>query len=104
MNNQKKIKIGMLYEYLTELHEDIKKFREGCTSDIYDSLSLSLEFECMGLLSKIKWINMMKYKFTKKTLNAVHYWLKALTLKDEKEYEICIKEVKKKATKQHNLL
>ena len=54
MNNQKKIKIGMLYEYLTELHEDIKKFREGCTSDIYDSLSLSLEFECMGLLSKIK--------------------------------------------------
>lgn len=39
---------------------------------------------------------MMKYKFTKKTLNAVHYWLKALTLKDEKEYEICIKEVKKK--------
>ena len=44
MNNQKKIKIEMLYGYLTELHEDIKKFREGCTSDIYDSLSLSLEF------------------------------------------------------------
>lgn len=39
---------------------------------------------------------MMKYKFTKKTLNTVNYWLKALTLKDEKEYEICIKEVKKK--------
>lgn len=39
---------------------------------------------------------MMKYKFTKKTLNAVSYWLKALTLKDDKEYEINIKEVKKK--------
>ena len=39
---------------------------------------------------------MMKYKFTKKTLNTVHFWIKALTLKDDKEYEICIKEVKKK--------
>lgn len=38
----------------------------------------------------------MKYVFTTKTFKAVFFWLKALTLKEGKQYEISIKEVKKK--------
>ena len=71
MNNQKKIKIGMLYEYLTELHEDIKKFREGCASDIYDSLSLSLEFECMELLGRLDRMNIIAPIISEKRIQEV---------------------------------
>lgn len=71
MNSQKKIKIEMLYGYLTELHEDIKKFREGCTSDIYDSLSLSLEFECMGLLGRLDRMNIVAPIISEKRIQEV---------------------------------
>lgn len=71
MNNQKKIKIEMLYEYLTELHEDIKKFRKGCTSDIYDNLSLSLEFECMELLGSLYRMNIIAPIVSEKRIQEV---------------------------------
>lgn len=71
MNNQKKIKIEMLYGYLTELHEDMKNFREECTSDIYDSLSLSLEFECMGLLGRLNRMNIIAPIISEKRIQEV---------------------------------
>lgn len=71
MNSQKKIKIEMLYGYLTELHEDIKKFREECTSDIYDSLGLSLEFECMGLLGRLNRMNVIAPIISEKRIQEV---------------------------------
>lgn len=71
MNNQKKIKIEMLYGYLTELHEDIKKFREGCTSDIYDNLGLSLEFECMELLGRLNRMNIIAPIISEKKIQEV---------------------------------
>ena len=71
MNSQKKIKIEMLCGYLTELHEDIKKFREECTSDIYDSLGLSLEFECMGLLGRLNRMNIIAPIFSEKKIQEV---------------------------------
>lgn len=91
MNSQKKMKIEMLYGYLTELREDMKKFREGCASDIYDSLSLSLEFECMGLLGRLDRMNIVAPIVSEKRIQEVQSAYRKLVCEQvqlENEYKL----------------